>query len=164
MDHGACCSQGTATCMSDYRCSFGLEIGFIDHFNTQFKTTLNYSAIADLHTLQITAAYAQVFWVCCVFTSSSLVKASNSGDSSAFALISLSTGSQLHQLSLLFTDSLTTLWRTSKPTLVITSWHGHLHCCTPIISSVCLWRCYSVTAAYTCSTCSFTVCFKVVTQ
>jgi hypothetical protein len=34
---------------------FGLEIGFIDLFNTQLKTTPNHSAIADLHTSQITA-------------------------------------------------------------------------------------------------------------
>jgi hypothetical protein len=36
--------------------------------------------------------------------------ASNSGDSSASALTSLLTGSQLHWLSILFTDSLTTDW------------------------------------------------------
>jgi hypothetical protein len=32
-----------------------------DHFNTQLMTTLNYSAIADFHTLQITTAYAKSF-------------------------------------------------------------------------------------------------------
>jgi hypothetical protein len=36
--------------MSDYRRGFVLDIGFVDHFNTRFLTTLNYSAIADLHT------------------------------------------------------------------------------------------------------------------
>jgi hypothetical protein len=49
------------TCMSDYRWGFGLEIGFIDHFNTRLMTTLNYSAIADLHTLQITRASLSLF-------------------------------------------------------------------------------------------------------
>jgi hypothetical protein len=33
---------------SGYRRGFGLVTGFIDHFNTQLITTLNYSAIADL--------------------------------------------------------------------------------------------------------------------
>jgi hypothetical protein len=36
-------------------------IGFIDHFNTRFVTTLNYSAITDLHTSQITTAQAKSF-------------------------------------------------------------------------------------------------------
>jgi hypothetical protein len=49
-----------------------------------------------------------VFSVCCVFTSRFLVTASNSGGSSASALTSLPAGCQLHRLSLLFTDSLTT--------------------------------------------------------
>jgi hypothetical protein len=35
--------------MSDYRRGLGLEIGFIDHFNTRLMTALNYSAITDLH-------------------------------------------------------------------------------------------------------------------
>jgi hypothetical protein len=39
----------------------GVGIGFIDHFNTRFLTTLNYSAIADLHTLQITTGHAKSF-------------------------------------------------------------------------------------------------------
>jgi hypothetical protein len=43
------------TCMGDYRRGFTLEIGFIDHFNRQLVITINYSAIADLHTLQITS-------------------------------------------------------------------------------------------------------------
>jgi hypothetical protein len=37
------------TYMSDSRQDFGLEIVFIDHFNTRLVITLNYSAIADLH-------------------------------------------------------------------------------------------------------------------
>jgi hypothetical protein len=40
---------------------FGLEIGFIDHFNTWLVTTLNYSTITDLHNLQITTAHAKSF-------------------------------------------------------------------------------------------------------
>jgi hypothetical protein len=40
---------------------FGLVIGFIDHFNTQLMTTLNYSAIADPHTLQFTTARTKSF-------------------------------------------------------------------------------------------------------
>jgi hypothetical protein len=36
-------------------------IGFIDHFTTRFVTTFNYSAIADLHILQITTAHARSF-------------------------------------------------------------------------------------------------------
>jgi hypothetical protein len=40
--------------MSDSRRNFGLEIEFTDHFKTQLVITLNYSAIANIHTLQIT--------------------------------------------------------------------------------------------------------------
>jgi hypothetical protein len=49
--------------LSDYRRSFGLEIGFIFHYNTQLVTTLNYSAIADPHIFQITRAHRLVFSV-----------------------------------------------------------------------------------------------------
>jgi hypothetical protein len=41
------------TCTSDSRRGFGLDIGFIDHFNAWLLTALNYSAIADFHTLQV---------------------------------------------------------------------------------------------------------------
>jgi hypothetical protein len=37
----------------------GLVIRFTDHFNTRLVTTLNYSANANLHTLQITISYAK---------------------------------------------------------------------------------------------------------
>jgi hypothetical protein len=40
---------------------FGFEIGFIDNLNTWLVITLNYSAIADLHILQITTAHAKSF-------------------------------------------------------------------------------------------------------
>jgi hypothetical protein len=39
----------------------GVWIGFVDHFNTRLVTTLNYSAIADLHILKITRAHAKSF-------------------------------------------------------------------------------------------------------
>jgi hypothetical protein len=81
-------------CMSDYRRGLGLEIGFIDQFNTWLVTTLNYSAIADLYTSQITTAHAKSFPACRVFTSRSLVTAYNSGDSSTTP-----TKSCLHQLN-----------------------------------------------------------------
>jgi hypothetical protein len=42
--------------MSDDRRGYGLKIGFIDHFSIQLVTTLNYSAIADIHNSQITKA------------------------------------------------------------------------------------------------------------
>jgi hypothetical protein len=54
-------------------------MGFTDHFNTRLMTTLNYSAIVNLHTLKPTTAHAKSF---CVFTSHFLVMAANSGDSS----------------------------------------------------------------------------------
>jgi hypothetical protein len=38
-------------------------LDLVIHFNTQLITTLNYSAIADLHTLQFTRAYSLVFLV-----------------------------------------------------------------------------------------------------
>jgi ethanolamine utilization microcompartment shell protein EutS len=47
---------------------FGLNVGFIDRFNTQLVITLNYSAIAVSHTLQ-------AFEVRSVFTSNWLVTA-----------------------------------------------------------------------------------------
>jgi hypothetical protein len=47
--------------MSDYWRDFDLDIGFIDHFNIWIVTTLNYSAITDLHTLQVTTAHIKSF-------------------------------------------------------------------------------------------------------
>jgi hypothetical protein len=61
--------------MSDSGWSFGLDIGFIDHFNTQLIITLNYSTIADFHTLPFTRAHAKSFPACSVFTRSCLVMA-----------------------------------------------------------------------------------------
>jgi hypothetical protein len=54
------------TFMSEYRRGFGLEIEFIDHFNTRFVTTSNYNAIADLHTSQITRTQAKSFITLCL--------------------------------------------------------------------------------------------------
>jgi hypothetical protein len=61
----------------------GVWIGFVDHLHTPLGNTSNYSAIANLHTLQITAAPLNLFLACCVFNSRSLATASNSADSSA---------------------------------------------------------------------------------
>jgi hypothetical protein len=64
--------KGTASTMychdflSDYRRGFGFDIGFIDHFNTHLIITLNYSTIADLHTLQITITHTSLS-ACSVF-------------------------------------------------------------------------------------------------
>jgi hypothetical protein len=66
-------------CLSDYRQGFGLDIGFIALFNTQLVITLNYSAIADFHTLHITTAHDKSFPARSVFTSSCLVTDSNNG-------------------------------------------------------------------------------------
>jgi hypothetical protein len=64
--------------------------------------------MAELHNLQITRAHANTSQSAVIFTSRSLVTASKSRDSSASALTSLSSGSQLHWLCLLLSDSLTT--------------------------------------------------------
>jgi hypothetical protein len=74
---------------------FGLNIRFIGHLYTQLGTASNYNAVANLHTLQITTAHAKPFPTCCVFTSRSLVTASNNGDSSASALKSSLNGGSL---------------------------------------------------------------------
>jgi hypothetical protein len=63
-----------------------MDIGFIDHFNTQVVIPLNYSAIADVHTLLITPTHAKSFPARSVFTSSCPVTASNNGYSSASGL------------------------------------------------------------------------------
>jgi hypothetical protein len=65
----------------DYQTGFGLVNGFIDH--TPLGTSSNYSAIADLHTLQITIPHIESSPACSVFNSRFLVKDINSGGSSA---------------------------------------------------------------------------------
>jgi hypothetical protein len=63
------CGIYIVTCMSNYTCSFRFETGFIDHVNTRLATTFNYSAIANLHNLQITTAHATSFQSTVVSTS-----------------------------------------------------------------------------------------------
>jgi hypothetical protein len=160
--------------MSDYRGGFGLEIRFIGHFNTRLVITLNYSAIADFHTLQTTTVHV-VFSVCCVLTSLTLVTASNYGNSS-----SAPTKSSLHKLpyNLRTTHSVTTL--TNFQTRLGYDILERIEWKTPFIvviqlcpwERVCLRRRYSVTTAYTCllkicclpAKCCFVVYFEVVTQ
>jgi hypothetical protein len=50
----------TVACMSEYRRGFGLDFGFIDHFNTALVTTLNYSAIANSTPNKITLCLFQL--------------------------------------------------------------------------------------------------------
>jgi hypothetical protein len=64
-------------------CDCRLGMGWILDLLTRLGTTSNYSAIADLHTLQFTTIPAKPFPARCVFNSRSLAMASNSGDSSA---------------------------------------------------------------------------------
>jgi hypothetical protein len=105
----------------DSRPVFGLANGFIDHLYTQLGTTSNYSATANLHTLQITTAIAKPFPACCIFTSRSLTTASNSGDSSASRSQVLSSQAPVQ-----------------NSTELIQSWSYFTICgCPPIISS---WR------------------------
>jgi hypothetical protein len=63
------------TIESDCRRGFGLDIGFIDDFNTQHVITLNYIVIANFHILQFTIAHANTFSACSVLTSCCLVTA-----------------------------------------------------------------------------------------
>jgi hypothetical protein len=44
-----CDSIYIVMCLSDSRRGFGLNIGFIDHFNKQLVITINYSATANFH-------------------------------------------------------------------------------------------------------------------
>jgi hypothetical protein len=58
-------------------------IGFFDHLHTPLGTKSNYSATANLHTLQIPQHPLSPSPACCVFTSRSLGTASKSGYYSA---------------------------------------------------------------------------------
>jgi CBS domain containing-hemolysin-like protein len=62
---------------------YGLVNWYFFHLYTPPRITSNYSALANLHTLQITTAPATHFPACCVLTSFSLATAYNSGKSSA---------------------------------------------------------------------------------
>jgi hypothetical protein len=67
-----------------------MVIGLIKYLYTQLVTASNYSAIANLHTLQITRAHAKPSQS--AFTSCFLVTDLNNGDSSASVLMSLLSG------------------------------------------------------------------------
>jgi hypothetical protein len=122
-----------------------LEIRFIDQLQ---RVTSNCNNISNLHNLQVTTVGATSS-VCCVFTSRSLVTASNSGDSSASAFTSLLSEEYL-------TTHCTEL--NSKVVPLITPRHGPTENAALLLllqslpwENVCLRRRYSVTAAYTCS-------------
>jgi hypothetical protein len=68
---------------------YGFVNGFIDNLHIPLRTTSNYSAIADFHTVQITTRYV---FSCSGFTSHCLVTANNNGDSSASVTMSLLSG------------------------------------------------------------------------
>jgi hypothetical protein len=148
---------------SDSRRGFGLGIAFIDHL--QVVTTNNYNITADFHTLQLTSAHAESFYSV-VFTSRSLVAASNSGDSS-----SASTKPSLHKLPY--------NWLTSNLSLAynISAWNNRKHS-SPIVAPIvsmgtCLFakallgngRVYlPIKNVLPTIECCFVVCFEVVTQ
>jgi hypothetical protein len=69
--------------MCDYRWDMDWILDLLTTQYAPLGTTSNYSAIAKLHTLQITTALAKFSPACYVFTSHSLATASNSGDSKA---------------------------------------------------------------------------------
>jgi hypothetical protein len=70
------------TCSVWLYTGFGFVSRFIDHLYTPLGTTSNYSAIANLHNLQINASNTKSSTPCTVFTRRFLATASNSGDSS----------------------------------------------------------------------------------
>jgi hypothetical protein len=86
---------------SDSRRSFGLYIGFIDHFNTQLVFTLNYCASANLHTSQSTRAHAKSFPARNAFTGRFLVADFSVGYSSAPRLKSSLNGGSFPTVSVL---------------------------------------------------------------
>jgi hypothetical protein len=129
-----------------------MQNGFIHHLYTQLGYISNYSAIANLHSLQINTAHSKSFPACCVF-SWSLVTASNSGDSSPSALKSslkgrsLPTDSFLHRLP----------YRTdlvARILFLITPWHDLRMTTLIILVSVavgtCLPSCCLAAAVYSC--------------
>jgi hypothetical protein len=121
----------TVTCISDFQRGFGFDIGFLDHFNKWPMNTLNYSAIADLHTLRITREHTKSFPACSVFTSCFSVMASTNRDSSASTVTPFPAGSRLPTKSELNYSTISSqppLQNSTKliaPTVpVITSQHG----------------------------------------
>jgi hypothetical protein len=83
---------------------------------TQLGTTSNYSAIANLHTSQITTATAKPFLVCCTFISLYLATASNSADSSAWLRLYLHSHPFRNQLNSLLQLSCEFSARTAQQT------------------------------------------------
>jgi hypothetical protein len=80
----------------------GVWIGeYIDHFTTRFVITNNYNAIANLHTLQITAANTKSSRACNVFTRRFLVTDFNTGYSCDSGLKSCLNGGCLPTASVL---------------------------------------------------------------
>jgi hypothetical protein len=93
------------TCMSDSRRGFGLDIGFLDHYNTRLVITLNYSAIANFQTLQNTRSHVMSLPVSSIFTRRFLVTASDNGYSSTSVLMSSLNGCSLSTASSCFNCS-----------------------------------------------------------
>jgi hypothetical protein len=113
---------------------FGLVNRFIDYFCTRLGTASNYSAIVDVHYLQITAAPSKPFPACCVFTSRYLVTASNSVHFSASRPQVLSPQPPMQNSTELIAPSV----------LVITSRHRS-HRKHPVSTVTLLLRAYSFT-------------------
>jgi hypothetical protein len=73
-------SINTISVLNDNRRGLDWILNLLEHFTTRLGTRNNYSAIANLHTLQLTTEHDK-FSACSVFSSRSLVTASNNGDS-----------------------------------------------------------------------------------
>jgi hypothetical protein len=109
--------------------SAGFWIAFVDHLYTQLRTSSNYRAITNLHTLQFTTAHTKSFPACYVITSCSLVRVSNCGDPSASVLKASLNGGSLPTYSFLHRF----LYRTdlvAPVVFLISPWHGphRQHC------------------------------------
>jgi hypothetical protein len=81
--------------MSDSGRGFGLDSGFIDHFNIQLVTTLNNRVIANFHTLQIARAHKLVLSASYSLHQTSPGNGSNNGYSSSAVLKSSLNGASL---------------------------------------------------------------------
>jgi hypothetical protein len=71
--------------MCDYRRAFGVDIGFVDHFNTELEIPLNYSAICNFHTYK-SLVHTLSFPARSNFSRRFLITASNKSYSSASVL------------------------------------------------------------------------------
>jgi hypothetical protein len=126
------------------RPGFGLVIGLIDHLYTHLGTTSNYSAIANLHNSQITTVLAKSFPACSVFTSRSLVTASNSGDSSALHAQALSSQPPVQDWHGCpnFLPYNSSAWPTETPPFILV--------CLPVAAGTCVTSRSLAAAAYSC--------------